>query len=151
MQYLLGIIQGNMNFNFFCLFRATLTAQGEVPRLVVKSELQLPAYTTAIAMLYMNCFCELHHSSWQQWILNLLNHPHGSQSSSLTTEPQRELLNFKFYVSKINISFESVILHSCVLYYLYLYTWESKFCFIHNTTSLLSLLKLFLENFFCFL
>ena len=36
----------------------------EVPRLGVQSELQLPAYTTAIAMQDLSCVCNLHHSSW---------------------------------------------------------------------------------------
>ena len=45
----------------------------EVPRLGVKSELQLPAHTTATAMLDLSCVCHLHHSSWQRWILNPLS------------------------------------------------------------------------------
>ena len=47
----------------------------EVPRLgVVELELQLLAYTTAIAMQDLSHICDLHHSSWQCWILNLLSH-----------------------------------------------------------------------------
>ena len=45
----------------------------EVPRLGVESELQLLAYTTAIATLDPSCVCNLHHSSWQHWILNPLS------------------------------------------------------------------------------
>ena len=45
----------------------------EVPRLGFESELQLPAYTTATAMLDLNHVCDLHHSSWQYWILNPLS------------------------------------------------------------------------------
>ena len=45
----------------------------EVPRLGVKSELQLPAYTMAIAVWNLNRNCNLHHSSWQQQILNSLS------------------------------------------------------------------------------
>ena len=41
----------------------------EVPRLGVKSELQLPAYTTVMAVGNPN------HSSWQHWILNPLARP----------------------------------------------------------------------------
>ena len=44
----------------------------EVPRLGVKLELQLPAYTTATATLDPSCICDLHCSSWQLWILNPL-------------------------------------------------------------------------------
>ena len=42
----------------------------EVPRPGVESELQLRACTTATAMRHA---CDLHHDSWQWWILNPLN------------------------------------------------------------------------------
>ena len=45
----------------------------EIPRLGVKSELQLLAYTTAIATQDLSHVCSLHHSSQQCWILNLLS------------------------------------------------------------------------------
>ena len=45
----------------------------EVPRLGVKSELQLPAYTTATAMPDPSWVHDLHHNSWQCWILNPLS------------------------------------------------------------------------------
>ena len=45
----------------------------EVPRLGVKSELQLPSYTTATARQDMSCVFNLHHSSQQQWIANPLS------------------------------------------------------------------------------
>ena len=44
-----------------------------VPRLGVELELQLLAYTTAIAMADLNLICDLHHSSQQHWILNPLS------------------------------------------------------------------------------
>ena len=44
----------------------------EVPRLGVESELQLLACATATAAWGLNCVCNLHHSSWQHWILNPL-------------------------------------------------------------------------------
>ena len=43
----------------------------EVPRLEVESELQLPAYTTA--MPHPNHFCDLHPSSQPRQILNPLS------------------------------------------------------------------------------
>ena len=45
----------------------------EVPRLGVKSELQLPAYATATATWEPSRVCDLHHSSRQHWILNPLS------------------------------------------------------------------------------
>ena len=45
----------------------------EVLRLGVKSELQLPAYSTAAEMQDSSQVCELHQSSWQHKILNPLS------------------------------------------------------------------------------
>ena len=45
----------------------------EVPRLWVKSELQLAAYAIAIATPDPSCICDLHHSSRQYQILNPLS------------------------------------------------------------------------------
>ena len=36
--------------------------------LVFKQELQMKAYTIAIALLDLSCICDLHHSSWQYQI-----------------------------------------------------------------------------------
>ena len=58
-------------FPFF-LFRAAHVTY-EVSRLGGKLELQLPAYTTGTAMQDLSRFCNLHHSSWQCWILNPLS------------------------------------------------------------------------------
>ena len=44
-----------------------------VPRLGVKSELQLPAYAIATATSDLSRVCDLHHSSRQGQILNPLN------------------------------------------------------------------------------
>jgi len=45
----------------------------KVPSLGVELEIQLPAYTTATAMRDPSYVCDLHHSSWQCWILNPLS------------------------------------------------------------------------------
>ena len=45
----------------------------EVPRLGVKSELQLLAYAMATATWDLSYICNLHHCSWQCQILNPLN------------------------------------------------------------------------------
>ena len=55
-------------FWVFC-FRVT-PQHVEVPRLGVKSELYLAAYTPATAMPDPSHVCNLHHSSWQRQILN---------------------------------------------------------------------------------
>ena len=45
----------------------------EVPRLGVKSEPQLPAYTTATATPDLTHICNIYHSSRQPWIFNPLS------------------------------------------------------------------------------
>ena len=45
----------------------------EVPRLGVESELQLLARTTVTATQDPSHVCNLHHNSWQHWILNPLS------------------------------------------------------------------------------
>ena len=45
----------------------------DVPKLGVEVDLQLPAYTTAIATQDLSCICDLHHSLQQCWILDPLN------------------------------------------------------------------------------
>ena len=45
----------------------------EVPWLGVELELQLTACAMATAMQDLSCVCNLHHNSWQCWILNPLS------------------------------------------------------------------------------
>jgi len=63
---------------FVCLFFGFLGPHPwhtEVPRLGVKSELQLLAYATATAASDLSYVCNLRHSSWQRRILNPLRRP----------------------------------------------------------------------------
>ena len=55
-------------FFFFFWFFGPYPLHMEVPRLAVKLELQLQAYTTGTATWDPSCVCGLHHSSWQHWI-----------------------------------------------------------------------------------
>ena len=59
-------------FSFF-VFLGPNPWHMEVPKLGVKSELQLPAYATASATPDLSCVCDLHHSPKQHWILNPLS------------------------------------------------------------------------------
>jgi len=58
---------------FFGVFFRVHPWHMEVPRLGVKSELQLPAYTTATATPDPSRVCDLHHSSPHSRILNPLS------------------------------------------------------------------------------
>ena len=60
-------------FCFVFVFLGLFLRHMEVPRLEVKLELQLPAYSTATAMQDPSHVCDLHHSSWQCWVLNPLS------------------------------------------------------------------------------
>ena len=59
-------------YKVFFAFLGSHMQHMEVPSLGVKSELQLLAYTTVTATQDLSCFCKLHHSSQQCWILNPL-------------------------------------------------------------------------------
>ena len=69
----------NIDSVCFCFFFSFLFFLGphpwhmEVPRLGVKSELQLLAYTMATATQDPSRIYNLHHSSWQCWISSLLS------------------------------------------------------------------------------
>ena len=56
---------------FFFLRAAPLHM--DIPRLGVKLELQPLAYATITALPDLSLDCNLHHSSWQHWILNSLS------------------------------------------------------------------------------
>ena len=74
----------------------------EVPRLGVKSELQLLAYATASAMQDPSGVCDLHHSSWQRQIPDPLNEARNQTRilwilvRFVSTVPQWEPLNSEF-------------------------------------------------------
>ena len=85
-------------FSFFFTFLRPLPGHTEVPRLGVELELQLLACTTAAATQYLSHICNLHHSSWQRWILNPLSKGRDQARvlpwilvRVITAEPQWEL------------------------------------------------------------
>ena len=69
------VFWGFFLFCFFFLlpFLGLLSGHMEVPRLGIQSELLLPVYATATAMQDPSRVCNLHHSSRQRQILNLLS------------------------------------------------------------------------------
>ena len=73
----------------------------EVPGLVVEWELQLPDYTTAAATEDPSCVCNLHHSSWQLWITDLLSIRPGIEPATsrilVFAVPQWELQAFLLF------------------------------------------------------
>ena len=79
----------------------------QVPRLGVKSELQLPVYNTATTTWDPICVCNLHQSSQQCWIFNPLSKARNQTSMlmdanrilfhcSTTGTPQLSILNLNF-------------------------------------------------------
>ena len=68
-------IQTQVVLFFFSCFLGLHLRHMEVPRLGVQMELQRLSYTkaTATAMQEPSHICNLHHSSWQRWILNPLS------------------------------------------------------------------------------
>ena len=86
----------------------------EVPRLGVKSELQLPTYTTATAMPEPSHMCNLHHSSQQHQIPNPLSNlmvPSRIYCHCATTRTPN-----LFLLSKTFLQYQIRILNASVKY-----------------------------------
>ena len=89
-------------FFFFLHFKATPTAYGSF-QTRVESELQLPAYARATAMLALICICDLHHSSQQHQVLNPLSEATSSWLlvGFITAELQWELLLVQIFCAYV--------------------------------------------------
>ena len=70
-KWLKGLLFLQKFLSFFHFMAAPVACDIFRPR--VKLELQLQAYATATIKLDPSHTCDLHHSLWQQWILNLLS------------------------------------------------------------------------------
>ena len=81
-----------MVFGFFC-FSGTHLQHIEVPRLGVKSELQVLATATATATQDPSLICNLHHSSWHCQILNLLSEARDGTHILMDTSQVNNLLS----------------------------------------------------------
>ena len=79
---------------FFLFFRANLQHK-EIPRLGVKSELQLPAFATATATPDLSCIFDIHHRSQQHPILNPLTEPRDRTLILTDTSQVCNLLSHK--------------------------------------------------------
>ena len=73
---------------FFFLLLGPHPQHMEIPRLGIKSELQLPAYATATATPDLNQVCNLYHSSQQRWILNPLSSKARDQTHNFMVPSQ---------------------------------------------------------------
>ena len=101
-------------FSFFCFFFLFLGLHRkhmEVPRLRVELEVQLSAHPTATATQYPSRIYDLHHSSWQRWILTHWMRPGTEPTSSwipvrfISAVPQGNSSFLSFY------SFFMAVLH----------------------------------------
>ena len=67
---MLGLLGRGLAEPFFpLLLRATPAAYGSSQAIGVESELQLRVYAPATAMPDWSRICDLHHSSWQCWVI----------------------------------------------------------------------------------
>ena len=141
----------------------------EVPRLGVKSELQLPAYTKATAMWDLSHVWDPHHSSGQCWILNPGVEPASSWIlvGFITAEPWQELCDlilslsmfsrFIHMVACISTSFlllpNNIPLYGYTTFYLTICQLMSCFHFlvIMNNAAMNILCTSFVRHMFSFL
>ena len=78
---------------FFFFFLGLHLQHLEVPRQRVKTELHLPAYTTATTTQDPSCVCDLPHSSQQREILNPLSEARDRTGIFMDTSQVRNLLS----------------------------------------------------------
>ena len=71
--WLEGSFTGDLVMFFVFVFLGPHLWHRKIPKLGVESEVQLPTYTTATARQDLSCVCDLHHSSRQHRILNILS------------------------------------------------------------------------------
>ena len=103
-----------LDFFFFFSYLGLHLWHMEIPRLGVELELQLSTYTRTTTMPDSICICELHHSSWQCWLLNPLSEARGqtrilmNASSNgtcwATTGMPRFLFSFFLFFFLMNMS-----------------------------------------------
>ena len=107
----------NMHFILF-LFLGPHLQHMEVPRLGVKSELWLPACTTATATQDSNLVFDLHHSSQQCQMLNLQSEARDQTSILMDTsqvlnlmghDRNPENMHFKKFISCFRHLFQKII------------------------------------------
>ena len=109
----------------------------EIPRLGVKSELQLPAYTTATAALDPSCICSLQHSSWQMPDPQPTErgqgsnpHPHGYYWDSLPMSHNRKchtkkiVLNQYYFLIAIKRKDKNILSKRKIQIYVFLFMVE---------------------------
>ena len=78
----------------------------EYPRIGVQSELQLQAYSTAMAMPDLSCICNLCQSLWEHWILNSLGKardPHIHYVRFLTHWATRRTPSWEILIKSVSL------------------------------------------------
>ena len=113
----------DFRFSFVCFLGLHLWHM-EVPRLGVRSELQLPVYSPDTAPGDSSWVWNLHHSSWLCWILKLLSGASdeltssGIQVGSLALRPSRNAYFHSFACTQLP-SFASTICEETIFPPLY--------------------------------
>ena len=107
-------------FSFLFAILGPHPQHGEVPRLGVELELQLPAYVTGTATQDLSCICDPHHSSWWRWILNPLSKARDWTRVLMDTSQFHFCCAtlgtpFSFFLSLIFISTEEQLTYNVVL------------------------------------
>ena len=139
------IKQYYLSFNLFFFFLWPHLWHMQAPRLGVKLELQLQAYTTATTTPDLNCICDLLCSLRQCWILNSLSKARDpthilkdTMLGSSPSEPQQKLLVLLIFF-KLQIIYNAVIISTVQqsdpvihIYVLILFLTLSSIVFYHK-------------------
>ena len=86
----------------------------EIPMLGVELELQLLAYTTAIAMQDPSCIYDLHHSLWQCWLLDPLREARD-QTRNLMVTSQIHFPCATMGTLNLHLTTEAITIHSLLI------------------------------------
>ena len=98
------------NFFFFFVFLCSHLQHMEVPRLGVRSELQLPAYVTTIATCDLSCVATYTTAHLNSQILNLL-------SGAMEIEPASSWILVEFVTSELGGELPRIILFSFIFFF----------------------------------
>ena len=96
----------------------------KVPRLGVKSELQLPAYTTDTAMQDLSHLCNLHHSSWHRRIPNPLSK--ARDRTRILLDSSQIQIPVRFISTELRRKLPKELFLFCFVLFLWAHSWHTE-------------------------
>ena len=105
-----GCFSPSLSLSLSLFFLGPNLQHMEVPRLGVESELQLPAYSIAIAMPELSPVCNPHNSSWKYQIINPLSKARYQTCVLMDTS---RILFFMIFIFSIIVDLQCFVSFYC--------------------------------------